>query len=118
MGGSFQPRDGEDLRHTVGPTLRTSDPEAKRAAREQLATGFLPTWASATERQLVDDGPFVGGAKLNVADLKLYMVVRWLATGSVEHVPATVFDAYPKLQRVYEAVGDDPGVKAWQAKTR
>ncbi len=108
----------EDLRHTVGPTLRISDPEAKRAAREQLTTGFLPTWAAATERQLVGDGPFVGGAKLGVADLKLYMIVRWFATGTIDHVPATVFDAYPRLQRVYNAVGEHAGVKAWQAKMR
>jgi glutathione S-transferase len=105
----------EDLRHNVGPTLFIKDEEQKLARRQELATGYLPTWAAATERQL-GEGPFVAGAKLNVVDLKLFMVVRWFATGTVDHIPATVFDASPKLKRLYQAVGDHAGVKAWAAR--
>ncbi|MEJ7598864.1 MAG: glutathione S-transferase family protein [Kofleriaceae bacterium] len=107
----------EDLRHAVGPTLFIKDPEQKRTAREALATGALPTWAAAAERQL-DDGPFVAGAKLHVVDLKLFMVVRWFASGTVDHIPATIFDAFPKLTRLYKAVGEHDGVKSWYARTR
>lgn len=102
----------EDLRHTLGPTLRIADEAQKRAARQEIATGYLPTWATFTEKQL-GEGPFVGGAKLQVVDLKLYMVVRWIASGTVDHIPATLFDAYPKLQRVVQAVAAHDGVKAW-----
>jgi glutathione S-transferase len=105
----------EELRHTITPTLRITDPEQKRQAREALAANELKTWASQVERQL-GEGPFIGGAKLQVADLKLYMVVRWLTTGIVDHVPTTVFDHCPKLMRLYRAVGEHPGVKAWLAK--
>jgi glutathione S-transferase len=102
----------EDLRHTVGPTLRISDEAQKRAAREELARNFLPNWAANVEKQL-GDHPFVGGSKLNVVDLKLYMIVRWFASGTVDHVPSTVFDAFPKLNRVYRSVSEHAGVKAW-----
>jgi prostaglandin-H2 D-isomerase / glutathione transferase len=106
----------EELRHTITPTLRISDPEQKRQAREAMAANELKTWGSYVERQL-GDGPFIGGAALQVADLKLYMVVRWLTAGTLDHVPTTVLDHCPKLLGVYRAVGEHAGVKAWLAKS-
>ncbi|HKP56426.1 MAG TPA: glutathione S-transferase family protein [Polyangiales bacterium] len=105
----------ESLRHQVTPSLRISDEVEKKKAREALATAYLPAWGASTERQL-GDGPFVAGKKLNVVDIKLYMIVRWFASGTVDHVPATVFAAFPKLTRLYEAVRDDARVKAWSTR--
>ncbi|MES2128777.1 MAG: glutathione S-transferase family protein [Pseudomonadota bacterium] len=102
----------EDLRHNVGPTLRIADEAQKRAAREELARGYLPAWGSYVEQQL-GAGPFVGGDILNVADIKLYMVVRWLASGTVDHIPTTVFAHCPKLMALYQAVGAHAGIKGW-----
>ena len=104
----------EDLRHHIGPTLRIKDEDQKRAARQELATGYIPTWAAHTEKQL-GEGPFVGGAKIHVVDLKGYMVVRWIASGTIDHIPATVFEPFPKLLRVAEAVAAHDGVKSWSA---
>ena len=107
----------EELRHTITPTLRITDAELKRQAREALAANELRTWGSQVERQL-GHGPFIGGATLQVADLKLYMVVRWLTTGTLDHVPTTVFDDCPKLLRLYRAVGEHEGVKEWLARSK
>jgi glutathione S-transferase len=107
----------EELRHTITPTLRITDPAEKRKAREALAANELRTWGSQIERQL-GDGPFIGGAQLQVADLKLYMVVRWLTNGTVDYLPTSVFDHCPKLLALYRAVGGHPGVKAWLAKSK
>ena len=107
----------EELRHTISPTLRITDPEQKRLAREALAANELHTWGSQVERQLADS-PFVGGPTLQVVDLKLYMLVRWLVSGVLDHVPSTVLDHCPKLIGVYRAVDAHPGVKAWQAGNR
>jgi glutathione S-transferase len=104
----------EDLRAVVGPTIRMTDPE-KKAAREALVAGFLPTWAKCVERN-IGTGPFFGGVNVNVVDLKLHMAVRWFAGGKVDYVPATIFAGYPKLMRVHDAVRDHPGVKSWYAK--
>jgi glutathione S-transferase len=106
----------EELRHTIAPTLRINDPAQKRQAREALAANELNVWGSQVERQL-GDGPFVGGARLQVADLKLYMLVRWLTAGVLDHVPTTVLDHCPKLLRLFRAVGDHAGVKDWQARS-
>lgn len=105
----------EDIRHTISPTLRITDPEQRRSAREALAGNELHTWGAQVERQL-GDGPFIAGATLHVADLKLYMMARWLASGVLDHIPATVLGHCPKLQRLHNAVADHAGVKDWLAR--
>ena len=104
----------ETLRAVVSPTLRMDEAE-KKAARDALVAGFLPAWAKAAERNILS-GPFFGGDKLQVVDLKLYMAVRWFIGGKVDHIPATVFADYPRLIAVHDAVRDHPGVTAWYAK--
>ena len=106
----------EELRHQVGPTLRISDEAQKRAAREELGRHYLPTWGQNVEK-LLGDHPFVGGASINVVDLKLYMIVRWFVSGVVDHIPTTVFDACPKLNRIYRSVSEHGGVKSWTERT-
>jgi len=105
----------EDLRAQVGPTLRIADEAGKKAARATLAESYLPAWAAYAERQIPDAGPFFAGEKLHVVDLKLHRAVHWFASGIIEHIPATVFSAFPKLNRVYAAVGAHERVKAWYA---
>ncbi len=105
----------EDLRAVVGPTIRMTDAE-KKTAREAMVTGFIPAWAQCAEKNITGDGPFFGGAKPNVVDVKLHMAVRWFIGGKVDHIPATIFSAYPKLMRVHDAVRDHAAVKGWYAK--
>ena len=107
----------EDLRANVGPTMRMKDPE-KKTVREALAAGFMPAWAQFAEKNIPDRGPFFGGAKLNVVDLKLHMTVRWFKGGALDHIPTTIFADYPKLNRLNDAVADHPRVKEWTAKHR
>jgi glutathione S-transferase len=105
----------EEMRQHVGPTIGIKDEAAKKAARETVATEYLPKWAGYAERQL-GDGPFLAGAKLNVADIKLYMGVRWFRSGVIDHIPATVFDPFPKLMRHHDAVANEPRIAAWRAR--
>lgn len=105
----------EDLRATVGPTLRMRDP-GKKAAREDLATGYLPAWGRAAEKNIAA-GPFFGGERIHVADLKLYMAVRWFCSGTVDYIPATIFADFPKLVGVHDAVEAHPGVRSWYARS-
>jgi len=105
----------EELRHNVSPTIRMGDAE-KKAAREALVAGFLPAWGKAAERNLASAAPFFAGATIHVVDLKLHMAVRWFVGGKVDHIPATIFAAFPKLIGVHDAVREHPGVKAWYAK--
>lgn len=104
----------EDLRSVVSPTIRMGDAE-KKAAREALVAGYLPVWAHAAERNILA-GPFFGGEKIHVVDLKLHMAVRWFIGGKVDHIPARIFSDYPRLIGVHDAVRDHPGVKSWYAR--
>jgi glutathione S-transferase len=105
----------EICRMVLGQTLRITDEAEKKKAREELAASFLPTWAENVEKQ-ISDGPFFAGAKIHVVDFKLHMIVRWLAGGKLDHIPATIFAGFPRLTRVHDAVRDDVRVKAWYAK--
>jgi glutathione S-transferase len=105
----------EDMRHHVAPTIRLGDAE-KKIAREALVATYLPAWAGFAEKNIID-GPFFAGAKVSVVDLKIHMAVRWFLGGKVDHIPATIFDNYPKLMGVHDAVRDHAGVKAWYAKS-
>jgi glutathione S-transferase len=105
---------GEDFRAKVAAVLfQKLEGEERKRAREELARGTMQTWGAAIEA-LLGEGPFVGGGKLQVADLKLHMLVRWFASGTVDHIPGDVFAGFPKLQRVHEAVLSDPRVAAWR----
>jgi glutathione S-transferase len=106
----------EDLRHALGPSLRLEDPAEKKKAREALASTYIPAWAARAERQ-IGDGPFFGGKQVNVVDVKLYVVVRWLSGGVIDHIPSTILAEFQKLNRVHDAVRDHAAVKAWYGKS-
>ena len=104
----------EELRALVAPSGILPDDE-KREARERLATRSIPTWAGFIEAQL-GDGPFYAGAKPHVVDVKLYVGLRAFRNGVMDHIPKTVFDGFPRLVRLCDAVSDHPAVKAWYAR--
>ena len=41
------------------------------------------------------------------------MGMRTFRRGVMDHIPTTVFDAFPKLIRLYDALEAWPAVKAW-----
>lgn len=106
----------EDFRASLNPTGRIAEAEAKRAAREAFARDYLPTWAAAIERQISADGPFFGGASPSVADLKLFIIMRSIVDGTIDHVPSTSFAPFPRLVRLFDAVRTHPAVAAWLAR--
>jgi glutathione S-transferase len=103
----------EDLRVRLGATRHANDDERKRA-REEFARGYLQEWAGHVEAQLHE--PFLGGATLQVADLKVFVAMTPLLKGSIDHIPSDVFKAFPKLLRHYEAVQTHPKIVAWYAR--
>ncbi len=104
----------EDLRHRISPTMRMEDGPAKAAARQQLATDYIPKWGHFVDR-LIGDGPFVAGQGISVADIKLYIVERWIGSGSLDDIPADVFGPCDRLRALSRAVRDHPAVEGWYA---
>lgn len=105
----------EDLRHRISATMRMTDPDTKKAAREQLSTEWIPIWATCVER-LIGEGPFIAGAKPSVADIKLFMVDRWLSGGVIDDIPTDVLNPYPRIKAQAKAFAALPTVNTWLAK--
>jgi glutathione S-transferase len=103
----------EEMRARLGPTNRIKDPGEKQAARAALASSYYPEWCAQLERQVT--GPFVGGAALSVADLKLFVAMGPLLAGKMDHIPVETFQPFPKLRALVEAVRQHPKVVAWYA---
>lgn len=104
----------EEARMQVGATLR-SDPDEKKRRREELASGYLADWGQRMDR-ILGPGPFVSGDRLHVADLKLFVLLKWFKSGALDHIPIDLFDRHPRLMGVYEAVRTHPAVQAWYAR--
>lgn len=105
----------EELRGNVVAVTRIEDPEKSKQAREELAAGYLTQWGRHVEDKL-GDGPFVAGDRISVADIKLHMASKWFSSGGVDHVPADVFAAYPKLTGIEAAVREHPKIVEWYAR--
>jgi len=104
----------EDMRVRLTAT-RLPDAAALKTAREEFARGYLKEWAGHVQAQLGD--PFVSGANLQVADLKLFVVMGPIVKGTMDHIPANVFEDFPKLTKHQAAVKAHPKVAEWYAKS-
>jgi prostaglandin-H2 D-isomerase / glutathione transferase len=104
----------EEVRAALAPSGKLTDPAEKKAAREAFASGFLQTWGAQMEKQIV--GPFIGGAAISVADIKVYQIVHSFKSGTIDYVSPSVLGAFAKLSGVYDAVLAHPLVKEWQGR--
>ncbi len=103
----------EDLRSQLATTDR-DDADAKREARQAFASGYMTQWAKNISAQI--EGPFIGGAELSVADLKLYVALSAYRKGVFDHVPTDVLDGWPKITALLAAVEAHPRVAEWNAR--
>ena len=104
----------EDLRAALAPSGKIADPEEKKRAREELASGLLQTWGAQIEAQI--RGPFVGGSALLVADIKLFQISSSFRRGALDHIPTDVLAKFPKLHALHDAVAAHPKIAEWRAK--
>ena len=105
----------EDFRHRISPTMRIADPDQRRAARQAIVETFIPFWGRGVDA-LIAEGPFVNGATPGVADIKIYMVDRWVSSGGLDDIPASSFDAFTGLKTVAAGIRDNPKLTAWRAR--
>lgn len=81
----------EDLTNRIVPTF-SLEGEALKSAREELVSGWLSTFISGIGELLERGGEYFADDKLTVADLKVFYTVRWLTSGSLDHIPADLVE--------------------------
>jgi len=101
----------EDLRTKIVPTMEIKDEAKRMETRHDLSENFIPEWAGCVERQ-IDAGPFVGGARPHVADIKLYMLHRWISSDNIDGIPSRVLHPFQKLGALANAMAAHPAVAA------
>jgi glutathione S-transferase len=107
----------EDISTKVAATLFLSD-EEKKTQRKALLEGPLPFYLSRLQQRLeAHGGRYFSADRLTVADLKVFVWVRHLKSGVLDHIPADLPDRIaPKLVEHYERVKNDQRVQAYYDK--
>ena len=106
----------EDITTKIGNTMALDD-EAKKKAREALAAGPIPRFLQQIEARLkAGGGEWFVEKRLTVADLKCFLLVRWLKSGALDHIPADIVNHYaPLLAKHLERVKNHPKIAAYYA---
>jgi glutathione S-transferase len=106
----------EDITTRIGNTIRLEG-EAKKHAREALAAGPIPRFLEQLEARLkAGGGEWFVDKRMTVADLKCYILVRWLKSGVIDDVPADIVDRHaPLLAKHLERVRNHPKIAAYYA---
>jgi glutathione S-transferase len=105
----------EDILHYLVPTFGLEGEELK-TAREKLVDGWLSVYVKGLGELLARGGNYFADNRLTVADLKVFVLVRWLRSGSLDHIPADLVERLaPVLVAHQERVESDPVVTAYYA---
>jgi len=104
----------EDMLHQIVPTFGLKGDELK-AARQKLMDGWLTTFVKGFGRLLQrGGGDYFADNRLTVADLKVFIQVRSLRSGNLDHVPTDFVDRLaPGLVAHQERVAKHPVVAGY-----
>jgi prostaglandin-H2 D-isomerase / glutathione transferase len=107
----------EEANVKLSPTFRMKDDELK-AARLALVSGSMTTYLAWLQKRLVaQGGEYFADNRLTVADLKVFVDVRGLNSGRLDHVPSDlVAQVAPALNAHQQRVAQHPSVAAYYAK--
>jgi glutathione S-transferase len=109
----------EDISTKIGATIDLK-PDEKKKAREELAAGRLTRYLEQFQARLkAAGGEYFADKRLTVADLKAFMLIRWLRTGVLDHIPKDLVDRVsPLLVKHFERVASHPKVAEYYARRK
>ena len=109
----------EEISTRVWSTMTMPETE-KKAQRESLAAGPLSYSLDRLQRRLVaQGGQYFADGRLTVADLKVFVWIRHLRSGQLDHVSVDLPDRVaPRLVEHHDRVIEHPAVKAYYAKRK
>lgn len=106
----------EDMLHRIVATFGLEGEELRKA-REELAAGWLKTFIKGLDELLArGGGEYFADNRLTVADLKVFVQMRSLANGTLDHVPTDFVEQIaPALAAHRDRVAADPIITAYYA---
>lgn len=92
--------------------------EQKRAQRQALVEGPISRYLVRLQQRLdAQGGRYFAGGRLSVADLKVFVWVRHLKSGKLDHIPSDLTDRVaPALVEHCKHIKSHPGVTAYYAR--
>ncbi|HRP26270.1 glutathione S-transferase [Thauera sp.] len=86
--------------------------DALKDAREALAAEVLPRYLRWLQHQLeAHGGEFFADHRLTIADLKAFVILRWLGSGKLDHIPADLVETVaPKLAAFVDRIAGIPAI--------
>jgi glutathione S-transferase len=107
----------EDITNKIVATLFIPE-EEKKTQRKALVEGPIPYYLERLQRRLeAHGGRYFADDHLSIADLKVFVWIRQLKSGVLDHVPTDLPDRIaPRLVEHYERVKNEAGVKAYYSK--
>lgn len=101
----------EDINTTLGATFVMKG-DALKTAREALMADQLPRYLRWMQSQLESHGgEYFADSRLTVADLKALVILRWLGSGKLDHIPTDLVKTVaPKLAVYVERIGATPAI--------
>jgi prostaglandin-H2 D-isomerase / glutathione transferase len=106
----------EDINVKLGATFGMTG-EALKNAREALVTGTLPRYLRWLQKQLEDHGgEYFSDHRLTIADLKAFVILRWLISGALDHIPVGLVESEaPKLRTFIDRIAALPAISQYYA---
>ena len=107
----------EDANVKLGPTFRMTG-DAQKEARLALVNGSMSTYLGWLQSQLMaHGGEFFADNRLTVADLKVFVDVRGLNSGRLDHVPIDLVEKVaPALNAHMQRIAKLPAVVGYYAQ--
>jgi glutathione S-transferase len=109
----------EDISTQIAQTFDLPG-DTKKVAREKLAAGHITRYLQQFEARLKAAGSeYFADQRLTVADLKVFMLIRWLRSGVLDYIPKDVVDAVaPQLVKHFERVASHPKVAEYYERRK
>lgn len=101
----------EDINIKIGASFGLTGDDLKNA-RDALATGALPKYLRWLQHQLErHGGAFLADNRLTIADLKAFVILRWLSSGKLDHIPSELIETVaPKLKDYVNRIAKLPAI--------
>jgi len=104
----------EDALTKTVVTFFIENEDEKKAAREQLAEGPLTLYLTRLQEILASRGEYFADGRLTVADLKVFIWIRSLKSGTLDYIPVDLSDRLaPALVDHMNRIAAHPGVAAY-----